>query len=197
MYENYVTVVGNVVADPVERTTRSGGPFTTFRIASTPRYRTADGRYADGMTSFYGVCAFNVLAANAAKSLQKGQPVIVRGKLRVNEWRDDKDQARTSVEIDASHIGHDLTWGRAIFSRMSRAESLGHEPLADPEVQASLRDRDEERPANVDADGVVDGTEPAEAAAQGGPGATSPGDDPGNPYGDPERDDYELVPAAV
>ena len=94
MNESYVTVVGNVVADPIERTTRSGGPFTTFRIASTPRYRTSDGRYADGSTSFYGVCAFNVLAANAAKSLQKGQPVIVQGRLRVNEWRDERDQAR-------------------------------------------------------------------------------------------------------
>lgn len=228
MFETYVTVVGNVVADPVERTTRSGGPFTTFRIASTPRYRTADGKYADGTTSFYGVCAFNVLAANAAKSVQKGQPVIVHGKLRVNEWRDDNGQPRTSVEIDASHIGHDLTWGRAIFSRMSRAESLGHEPLADPEVQASLRERDEERPANVDEHGVMhepqatDGTiAPAEAS---GPVAVRPGetrapvlvgsagsqqagseaagsesaaDDEDNPFGDPERDEYELVRTAV
>lgn len=200
MYENYVTVVGNVVADPIERTTRTGGPFTTFRVASTPRYRTSDGRFADGNTSFFGVCAFNVLAANAAKSIQKGQPVIVHGKLRVNEWRDEKDQPRTSVEIDASHIGHDLTWGQATYARISRAESLGHDPLADPEVQASLREVDEARPANVDENGVVhdlelgQGAEGTEGAVEG---ATAPlSSEPGNPFGDPERDAYEVVGAA-
>ena len=110
MNENYVTVVGNVVAPPVERRTRNGGPFTTFRVASTPRYRSGDGRYVDGPTSFYGVCAFNALAANVARSVQKGQPVIVHGRLRVTEWRDERDQPRTSVEIDASHVGPDLAW---------------------------------------------------------------------------------------
>ncbi len=196
MYENYVTVVGNVVADPIERTTRSGGPFTTFRVASTPRYRTSDGRFADGPTSFYGVCAFNVLAANAGKSLQKGQPVIVHGKLRVTEWRDEKDQPRTSVEIDASHIGHDLTWGQATFARVSRAEALGYDPLADPEVQASLREADAARPANVDENGVVHDVdlEAATETVEGGREAGAGGSD--NPFGDPERDAYEVVGAA-
>lgn len=185
MYENYVTVVGNVVADPIERTTRSGGPFTTFRVASTPRYRTPDGRYADGPTSFFGVCAFNVLAANTAKSLQKGQPVIVHGKLRVAEWRDDNDQPRTSVEVDASHVGHDLTWGQATFARVSRAEALGYDPLADPEVQASLREAGDSRPDNVDENGVVHDEVPSEGVAP-----------PDNPFGDPDRDAYEVVAAA-
>lgn len=192
MYENYVTVVGNVVADPIERTTRSGGPFTTFRIASTPRFRTGDGRFADGPTSFFGVCAFNVLAANAAKSLQKGQPVIVHGKLRVNEWRDEKDQSRTSVEIDASQIGHDLTWGQATFARVSRAEALGFDPLADPEVQASLRQFEDARPANVDEHGVIHDEDAPEVTVAG---VDAPSTDD-NPFGDPERDAYEVVGAA-
>jgi single-strand DNA-binding protein len=197
MYESFVTVVGNVVADPVERTTRNGGPFTTFRVASTPRYRTSDGRYADGPTSFYGVCAFNVLAANAARSLQKGQPVIVHGRLRVDEWRDERDQPRTSVQIDASHVGHDLSWGQASFSRVSRGEALGQEPMSDPEVQSSLRAFDDGRPASVDENGVLHdpqtreelGLEPDEPTSQ-----RPQGDD--NPFGDPDRDAYEVVAAA-
>lgn len=196
MYENYVTVVGNVVADPIERTTRSGGPFTTFRVASTPRYRTSDGRFADGNTSFFGVCAFNVLAANAAKSLQKGHPVIVHGKLRVTEWRDEKDQPRTSVEIDASHIGHDLTWGQATFARVSRAEALGYDPLADPEVQAAIREADDGRPSNVDENGVVHDLDlgQGEHPGEGRPAVSAP--EAENPFGDPEHDAYEVVGAA-
>jgi single-strand DNA-binding protein len=193
MNETHVTVVGNIVADPIERTTRSGGPFTTFRVASTPRYRTSDGRYTDGATSFFGVCAFNVLAANAAKSLQKGQPVIVHGRLRVNEWRDERDQARVSVEVEASHIGHDLTWGQSSFSRVSRGEALGYEPMSDPEVQSSLREADD-RPANVDENGVVLDPEPGAPLgfAEGVEHAPDEAD-PLSTVGDPDRDPYEVV----
>ena len=79
MNETRITVHGNVVTDPVQRTGRTGSIFTTFRVAQTPFRRGADGRYYDGETSYYSVIAFNALAANAAVSLQKGHPVIVEG----------------------------------------------------------------------------------------------------------------------
>jgi single-strand DNA-binding protein len=193
MNENYVTVVGNVVAPPVERRTRNGGPFTTFRVASTPRYRSGDGRYVDGATSFYGVCAFNALAANVARSLQKGQPVIVHGRLRVTEWRDERDQPRTSVEIDASHVGPDLAYGQASFARLSRAEALGHDPLGDPDVQASLREE-------ADGPGHEAGPGPDDDGGRGRPDedpVPRVAADPGAGLGDPETDAYEVVPAGV
>ena len=48
-------------------------------------------------------------------------------------------QPRTTAEIDADHIGHDLSWGRATFERVSRAAALGHDRTADPDVQATVR----------------------------------------------------------
>lgn len=201
MNETRVTVHGNVVAEPVERQTRTGGVFTTFRIATTPFRRTADGRFVDGETSFFGVIAFNALAANAGRSLKKGQPVIVSGKLSVREWQGTDGQPRTSVEVDAEHIGHDLMWGHASFERVSRAAALGHDRLAEPEVAASMRaladgepsgahgredaghqgaGQEDDRPARVDADGVVhDLDEPGELDL----------------LGDPETDDYTVVGA--
>lgn len=199
MNETRVTVHGNVVAEPVERQTRTGGVFTTFRIATTPFRRTADGRFVDGETSFFGVIAFNALAANAGRSLKKGQPVIVSGKLSVREWQGTDGHPRTSVEVDAEHIGHDLMWGHASFERVSRAAALGHDRLAEPEVAASMRalaegepspapeedtgdddTRQSGRPPHVDADGVVhDLDEPGELDLTG----------------DPETDDYTVVGA--
>ena len=52
MNESYVTVSGNVVGDPVVRTTRASVPFVTFRVAST--VRRVDGKtgeYIDGGTT--------------------------------------------------------------------------------------------------------------------------------------------------
>ncbi|EWT00989.1 single-stranded DNA-binding protein [Intrasporangium oryzae NRRL B-24470] len=139
MNETRVTVHGNVVAEPTSRQTRTGGIFTTFRIATTPYRRTADGRFVDGETSFFSVIAFNALAANVGKSLKKGHPVIVTGKLGVREWQGADGQPRVSVEVDAEHIGHDLSWGQASFERVSRAAALGYDRLAEPDVAASLR----------------------------------------------------------
>lgn len=197
MNEIRITVHGNVVSEPVERPSRTGGVFTTFRLATTPYRRTADGRFVDGDTSFYDVIAFNALAANAASALRKGQPVIVEGNIAVKEYLGSDGQPRKSPQIDAAHIGHDLSWGRATFERVSRAAALGHDRTADPDVQALIRAQAEgapaptdSRPAHVDEDGVVDddydpGAEPAELAEAAEPVAT----------GDPETDDYEVVEA--
>ena len=79
MNETRITVHGNVVSDPVQRTGRTGSIFTTFRLAHTPYRRGADGRYYDGETSYFSVIAFSALAANSAVALHKGQPVVVLG----------------------------------------------------------------------------------------------------------------------
>ncbi len=50
------------------------------------------------------------MAENAAESVQKGQPMIVHGRLRVSSYEKD-GQTRTSVEIEARSLGHDLTLG--------------------------------------------------------------------------------------
>ena len=100
MNESYVTVIGNLTADPVLRTTKNGKPFATFRMASTPRRW--DGReqaYVDGGTNFVSVVTFNALAANVVASLAKGQPAIVYGRLRVNTWSTAEGKNSTSVEI--------------------------------------------------------------------------------------------------
>jgi single-strand DNA-binding protein len=194
MNEIRITLHGNVVSEPVERLARNGSVYTTFRVATTPYRRTAEGRFVDGDTSFYDVIAFNALAANSAKALRKGQPVIVEGTLAIKSYLGNDGTPRRSPQIDADRIGHDLSWGRATFERVSRAAALGHDRTADPDVQASIRAMAEgetatiePRPAHVDADGVVDDDfdpESSDAARD---------DDDVLATGDPETDDYEVV----
>lgn len=190
MEETRITVHGNVVAEPIEREGRNASIFTTFRIATTPYKRTAEGRFVDGETSFYNVIAFGPLAANVASALRKGQPVIVEGTLTIRQWAAD-GKSGTSAEIDARHIGHDLSRGRAAFERVSRAAALGYERTSDPAVRKAIGALDDQgegpdrRPDNVDADGVVhDG--PAEDSGQDAPGRNSG-------LGDPQTDEYEAV----
>ncbi|GGN03384.1 hypothetical protein GCM10009721_33370 [Terrabacter tumescens] len=197
MNEIRITLHGNVVSEPVERQARNGSPYTTFRVATTPYRRTADGRFVDGDTSFYDVIAFNALAANAASALRKGQPVLIEGTLAIKTYVGNDGTPGKSPQIDAARIGHDLSWGRASFERVSRAAALGHDRTADPDVQATIRAMAEGesastglRPAHVDADGVVDDDYDPESDVLS---SAHDGGDAALATGDPETDDYEVV----
>ena len=121
MSTTLVTVVGNLVADPARREIVPGRASTTMRIASTDRrWSPEEGRYVDGRTSFYNITCWDQLAENAAESLRRGERILVQGRLSVREYTDNQDRPRTSVDIDARAIGHDLTWGISRFSRFIR-----------------------------------------------------------------------------
>jgi single-strand DNA-binding protein len=117
MHEVQLTVVGNV-ATPVEcRTTPAGLPAARFRLAGTVRrFDREKGAWGDAWTSFYTVWAWRALAEHLAESVSVGQPLLVRGQLRVREAvRDGRTQV--TAEILASSAGHDLARGTAVFTR--------------------------------------------------------------------------------
>ena len=138
MNEIYVTVAGRLVADPESRTTKSGGvPFAAFRLASTVRRVNREtGEFEDAATSFVNVTAFRSLGANLANSLSKGDPVIVYGRMRVNQWMRADDTPATSVEIDAYNVGYDLSYGTTSFTKVTRAQVDRTDRMSDDNVQA-------------------------------------------------------------
>jgi single-strand DNA-binding protein len=190
MNESFVTVVGNVVSDPISRPTKVGRPFASLRIASTTRRWDPEKRaFVDGSTNFLNVVAFNALAANVMTSVKKGHPVVVYGRLRVNQWETEKGEPRTSAEIDAYTIGHDLTRGQVAFTKLARTQLDANDRLADPAIQDALHGdpvEEHDRPeGSGDDEGVV---------VHGGFGATV--QDPtgfGRRIEDADTDEYVVV----
>jgi len=180
MNESYITVTGRMVADPESRTTKLGVPFAAFRLASTVRRLNARTReYQYGGTSFYNVTAFRSLGANVANSLKKGEPVVVYGRLRVNQWMRQDNTHATSVEIDAYSVGHDLSWGTTSLARVSRAQVDTHDRMADEGVQDAMAALEGER---LTAEEEFASYDPGDLATRRSPGEH-----------DPETDDYEVV----
>lgn len=117
---NYVTIRGFVGTEVKCAVASSGLPITKFRLGSSDRYfDKKTNMWTDGDTNWYSVSMFRQLATNCGVSLQKGDRVIVTGKLRVRTWEAEDGKTRTSVEIDADSAGHDLVFGTASFRRSS------------------------------------------------------------------------------
>jgi len=188
MNETYVTISGNVVGDPVARATKANVPFVTFRVASNVRrvdFKT--GEYIDAGTNFVNVTAFRSLGVNLANSLKKGEPVLVYGRMRINQWVNG-ERSGTTVEIDAYNVGHDLSWGQTKFVKVAKPQLNQNDRMADPEVQdaADQLDRDA---AMADDDYLKDGDD--QPATEGSAHAAGEGID----VSSADTDAYETVGA--
>lgn len=183
MNETLVTLVGNA-ATGVEYRETVGGGMARFRFAVTPR-RWDRGKqlWTDGHTSFYTVWAWRALAANLCGSVSVGEPLVVHGRLRVRE-DEREDRHRTSVDVEAVAVGHDLSRGTAAFRRVMRA---GPGPDARPAGAAPDGTGDSgtasARPDGPDWSGGAPGwgAGPGAAAEPGAAGVQGAGGVPGVP----------------
>lgn len=135
MFDTYITVIGNAVEDPVLRTTGTGRPVARFRLASTARQRDpGSNEFVDSDRLFVNVVCWREMAVHVCESVRKGHPVVVHGRIATREYVKD-EQPRTSYEITADAIGHNLARGRAQFTGMTRPMITA--PLPEP-VRAEL-----------------------------------------------------------
>jgi single-strand DNA-binding protein len=113
-----LTVTGLIATTPRHVTTSDGLEITSFRLASSQRrFDKATQQWVDASTNWYTVTAFRNLAVNAIASLNKGDRIVVVGRLRVRDWQTD-DRTGTTVEIEAETLGHDLFWSTAVATRV-------------------------------------------------------------------------------
>ncbi len=136
MNDATVTITGNVATDIRHVETDNGVHIASFRLGSTPRRWTKGRGWVDGDTSYYTVTCWRFLAQNVARSLSKGDPVVISGTVRVREWSQG-DRSGVVTEVDATSVGHDLNRGISRFARVTRArevpteEELSARDLAD------------------------------------------------------------------
>lgn len=129
MYDTYVVLQGWVGTDP-ETIDTGQATMTKLRVACTPRYH-KNGEFHDGETSWYTVNAWRTLGMNVARSIHKGDPVVVRGRLKTDVWTREGGEVSTTQVIEAVYVGHDLNRGSTVFTRTPREDR----PAADEDPQ--------------------------------------------------------------
>lgn len=111
-------VVGHVGTEVEQKTLEGGHLLSQFRLATTPRHWSKAKRaYVDEVTNWLTVQCWRTLARNVASSVHLGQPVVVVGKLKTQEWT--REGVRYSrFVLDAFTVGHDLSRGVATFTKV-------------------------------------------------------------------------------
>lgn len=119
--EAHLTISGYVGSAVEFRPTRNNTPRATFRIGCTPRVQ-KQGGWTDGPTIWITVVCWRSLAEHALASINKGDPVVVQGKLRNQTWSDDNRETHERLVVDATSVGHDLARGTSSFQRVQRSD---------------------------------------------------------------------------
>jgi single-strand DNA-binding protein len=120
---NNVTLVGNLTRDPELRFTNSGMAVATFGLAVN--FRRQRGGEWEEETSFFDITTFAQMAENAAESLNKGNRVLVTGRLQQRSWENQDGDKRSKVEVVADEIGPSLRWATATVERTERTDGPG------------------------------------------------------------------------
>ncbi|MEU8235149.1 single-stranded DNA-binding protein [Actinoplanes sp. NPDC048967] len=165
MFDTNIVVVGNVLTAPEWRRTASTNTLVAnFRVASTARRMDREtGRWVDGNQFRVRVNCWRRLAEGVAASVTVGDPVVVAGRLYTRDWTDSEGNLRTTYEMEAVSVGHDLSRGRGRFFRNKPTSATSATETAESDSQVrgetAVPVGEDEAPT-VYGDGVLDGDEP-------------------------------------
>jgi single-strand DNA-binding protein len=100
---NKVMVIGHLGREPEMRYTPSGRPVTTFTVATSRSWNTADGeRHSE--TEWFNVVSWGNLAEICKQYLSKGKQVYIEGRLQTRRWEDKEGVKHSTVEIVANEM---------------------------------------------------------------------------------------------
>jgi single-strand DNA-binding protein len=100
---NKVILLGNLTRDPEVRYTPGGTAVASFAIAVNRRYK--QGEETKDEVSYIDIVVFGKTAENCGQYLNKGDGILVDGRLQQRRW-DDKEtgQKRSKVEVVAQTV---------------------------------------------------------------------------------------------
>lgn len=95
-------IEGNLVRDPLFKSTAKGTPLCTFSLASNRFYKQDSGMEKE--VSFFDVETWSKLAENCYHQGRKGRGVRVVGRLKQDRWNGVDGKIHSKVTIVAEHV---------------------------------------------------------------------------------------------
>ncbi|MCB9451941.1 MAG: single-stranded DNA-binding protein [Anaerolineaceae bacterium] len=100
---NKVMIIGRLGRDPEMRYTPSGRPVTSFSVATSRTWTSAEGERREE-TEWFNVVAWGNLAEICKTHLSKSQQVYVEGRLQTRGWEDETGKKHFRTELVANEM---------------------------------------------------------------------------------------------
>jgi len=134
---NKVMIIGRLGRDTEMRYTPGGRPVTTFSVATSRSWTTAEGEKRSE-TEWFNIVAWGGLAEICNQYLSKGQRVYIEGRLQTRRWEDASGTKKAVTEIVASEM--------IILSQRNRSTNEDDDDAFDHEYDQDMADEEENLP---------------------------------------------------
>lgn len=109
-------------SDPELRFTPGGVAVCDVRAVATSRKK-VDGEWVDDKECWLTLVGFKEQAENMAESFEKGNAVVVMGRLQMETWEDKEGGKRTTFKVLIDAIGPATRWNPARTIKLDRKDS--------------------------------------------------------------------------
>lgn len=99
---NSILIEGNLVKDPLFKSTAKGTPLCTFSLASNRVYKQETG--VEKEVSYFDVETWSKLAESCYNLGRKGRGVRIVGRLKQDRWNGADGKIHSRVTIVAEHV---------------------------------------------------------------------------------------------
>lgn len=118
---NKVFLAGNLTRDPEVRYTPSGTAVADLNLAVNRVFTSGGERREE--TCFVNVVVWGKQAENCGQYLAQGSPVLIEGRLQLDQWQNEQGEKRSRLRVVADRVQ---------FLGRPRRSDFGAEPTALP-----------------------------------------------------------------
>jgi len=101
---NSILIEGNLVRDPLLRTTQKGTQICSMVLASNRYFKQEQNSGYEKEVSFFDIETWSKLAQACYERGKKGRGVRVVGRLKQSRWNDPDGKTRSRISIVAEHV---------------------------------------------------------------------------------------------
>ena len=129
---NSILIEGNLVRDPLYKTTPKGTPLCTFTLASNRFFKQDSGLEKE--VGFFDVESWSKLAENCYNLGRKGRGVRVVGRLKQDRWNGTDGKLHSKIAIVAEHVEFRPDFKKNGETEKSEAAEMAGEALKPEEM---------------------------------------------------------------
>ncbi|NBB79714.1 MAG: single-stranded DNA-binding protein [Verrucomicrobia bacterium] len=151
---NKVILLGNLTRDPETRVTANDLTICKMGLAVSRSYSTRDGERREE-TTFVDVDAFGRQAEVITKYLGKGSPIMIEGRLRLDQWETNDGQKRQKLCVVLENF--QFVGGRSDNAGSGSDSGGGYEQSSPPKRDAQSSPGASSTPASPKSDFSAEG----------------------------------------